>query len=127
MDDTPTPAYTTPEKYAENIQWIVESLRSNGVSVVIWGLNTPVQEEWHRVVPGSGRMRKMGRMNATIRHYNEIAIDVMNQMAVPVTDMFSPLWEEGVENVLLPDGVHLNHLGSAILGEVVAEAVREHS
>ena len=124
--DKPTASYNSPDEYAENIRWIVETLRKNGVSTVIWGLNTPVHEEWHKYVPGTGKKRKIGRKNDTIRLYNDVARDVMRDLDVPVTDMFTPLWQEGVDKVLLPDGVHLNHRGSQILGELVASAVLKY-
>lgn len=58
-----------------------------------------------------------------MRAYNDASIEVMTRKDVPVTDMFSALWREGVESVLIGDGVHLAHRGSVIL-EVVANAVR---
>ena len=94
--------------------------------IVIWtrvGLSTPVQEEWHRWIPGKGKTRSVVRFNADVRAYNEASEAVAGEFGIEVVDLFTPLWEAGVEKVLLPDGVHLNHIGGAFTGRLVAHAV----
>ena len=94
---------------------------------MIWGLNTPVQEGWHRNQAHTGKLQKIGRLNRDVREYNAASIEVMKQLDVPVNDLFTPLWEAGLENVIMPDGVHLNRRGSELLGRKVADAVVKHS
>ncbi len=122
------PAYAEIPEYQDNLRIIIDKIRASGCKNVIWGTNTPVQEEWHRWVPArkKPRLRQIVRSNADIRDYNAASVEVMEELDVPVTDMFAPLWDAGVENVILPDGVHLNHLGSTILGTLVAERVKEY-
>lgn len=119
------PASQPLAKYAQNLERIVERIRECGAREVIWGLNTPVQEEWHLFHPHTKKLRSVGRRNLDVRRYNEASIKVMDRLGVSVNDLFTPLWEAGVETVLLPDGVHLNHVGSEIVGKKVAGAVLE--
>ena len=122
----PLPAYNTIDIYAKNLRVIVNILRESGVKQVIWGLNTPVQEEWHAFHPLKNTPRKFGRRNCDVRQYNDIACDVMAELGVPVTDMFTPLWNAGIEDVVFADGVHLNSLGSQIVGKLVANVVENY-
>ena len=124
--DKPPTGYNSVEQYAENLEWIISTLKANNVKTILWGLNTPVQEEWHRWIPAKKKPRSIGRLNQDIRLYNDASIRVMKGHNIPITDLFTPLWEKGVENVLLADGVHLNHQGSVILGKLVAETISRY-
>lgn len=121
------PAFQPVGKYAQNLERIMERIRAANARTIVWGLNTPVQEEWHLFHPNSKKLRKVGRRNADVRKYNDASVQVMQRLGIPVNDLFSPLWEAGVEKVLLPDGVHLNHRGSQIIGQKVADAILEHA
>jgi lysophospholipase L1-like esterase len=118
------PAYATVPEYEANLVTIIKRIRESGSRAIIWGTNTPVDEEWHRCRPGKQKLRPKVRSNEDIRAYNEASISVMKKLDVPVTDMFTPLWDVGIRNVVLPDGVHLNHRGAAILGAVVAAHIK---
>lgn len=122
--EQPPPAYNSVYQYSKNLHKIIETIVASGVRRVVWGTNTPVQEEWHRLYPRGKGTRTIGRTNADVRLYNEASIEVMKKHDVPIVDMFAPLWEEYVENVLLCDGVHLNRKGSLILAEVVSQAIQ---
>jgi len=115
-------------EYCENLRTIVARIRATTCKTLLWGTNTPVQEEWHRWVPGrkKPKARRIVRNNADIRAYNAASVEIMEELDVPVTDMFTPLWDAGIENVVLPDGVHLNYLGSTILGTLVADQIKVH-
>ncbi|MEZ5773935.1 MAG: GDSL-type esterase/lipase family protein [Hyphomicrobiaceae bacterium] len=121
--DAVPPTYNPLPVYRENLRWMIETIRRAGAREVMFALNTPVEEAWHRVRPGTDKPRRIWRQNDTIRAYNQAIVEVMAELGVPVTDLFTPLWEAGVENVVLQDGVHLNHAGSALAGRIVAEAV----
>jgi lysophospholipase L1-like esterase len=114
------------DEYAANLQWEVELMRSEKVATILWGLCTPVQEDWHRFVPGTSKKRRIGRRNSDIEAYNSVAEAVMCQLEVPVVDLYTPVVDGGVENLVLPDGVHLNTLGAALVGELVATSTTEY-
>jgi lysophospholipase L1-like esterase len=118
--DTPS-SHVSAAQYAANLRAIFARMRDARVESVIWGLNTPVHEAWHNV-----RGRRLGRRNADIRAYNAAAVAVARDAGIEVTDLFTPLWEAGVERVLLADGVHLNPGGARLLGDAVAAAVERH-
>jgi lysophospholipase L1-like esterase len=112
------PSYVTAEQYAANVRAILARLRAAGVERILWALNTPVVEAWHNV-----KGRRFGRRNADIRAYNAAAAQAAREADVEVTDLFTPLWDAGVERTLLADGVHLNPRGAEMLGRSVAAAV----
>lgn len=103
--------------YQSNLKTIF-SMMSNARACVIWALNTPVDDEWHRLGD-----RSLLRNNADVVEYNQASAAVAREFGLPVNDLYTPLVEAGVRKVLLPDGVHLSHLGSTIAGRATAEAV----
>lgn len=129
LDGTVPDSFQSVDQYADNVRAILTKLCDAGVRQVIWGLNTPVHEERHNNLEaekGSVRRHMLGRRNADIRAYNAAAEAVARSMSVPVTDLFSPIWEAGLEQTLLEDGVHLNPRGAEMLGGVVADAIDHH-
>ncbi len=119
------PAYTDMGTYRVNCERILKILRDSGVRQVVWLLCTPVQEEWHRIAARTGLPRLSVRTNADIEAYNDVAATVMREWGVPVVDLYTPLRDSGVENVLEADGVHLNERGANLAGGIVAQAVVE--
>ena len=108
------------EQYRGSLIWIIETLRRHGVEHIVWGLCTPVVEEWHNNNPN----RAIGRRNSDIIAYNEAASEVMRDLGVQVNDLYTPLFNAGVEKCILPDGVHLSTYGSRIAGDLVSDILR---
>jgi hypothetical protein len=126
-DNGPAPTYSSPRDYETNLRRIVEIVRARSEAILIWGLCTPVDDVWHRFIPNKdNRVRSIFRTNDDVRRYNDVARKVMDEYAVPVTDLFSPLHEAGVRSVVLADGVHLNSRGAAIAGRLVADSILAH-
>ena len=128
LHDLATPApgtqphrpYNTPETYASNLRRIVELLRNAGVPQVIWALSTPVHDQWHTT------SRRLRRANKDVILYNQIATQVMAELDVPINDLCQPIIEMGLERCLMRDGVHLGHLGSTLLGKIVANRISQY-
>jgi len=70
-----------------------------------------------------GRKRSVGRRNADVEAYNAASLEAAKAYGLEINDLYTPLVDAGVRNVLLGDGVHLNTRGSQILGEKVAHAI----
>lgn len=115
------------ENYAVNVSTILDRIGRHGIPNVIWALCTPVQEDWHRHVPGTTRLRKVGRRNADIASYNEAARQVAEAHGVEVVDMATAMREAGLEECLLRDGVHLSRKGATVLAEVASDRIRRRT
>lgn len=113
--------YCDLNQYSENVRQIVRRIKKAGVKNIVWALCTPVQEDWHKTVPGTNRPREMMRKNEDIVAYNKAAVQVMNEEGVEVNDLYSAIMRCGVEQALLDDGVHLSRVGSQVAGDLVAE------
>ena len=118
-DTQPHRCYNTPETYASNLRRIVKLLRNAGVPHVIWGLSTPVHDQWHTT-------SWLHRLNKDVTLYNQIATQVMAELDVPINDLCQPIIEMGLERCLMRDGVHLGHLGSTLLGKIVANRISQY-
>lgn len=117
------PSYNTIEDYAGNLEELVRRVNASSAKTIIWASSTPVHEEWHATSTRSGRERSVGRLNSDIRAYNVAAEEVMRRHQIPVNDLFSLVWDAGVERMLLRDGVHLTFRAGVLLGNAVAECV----
>lgn len=114
--------YSNPDQYADNLRKIFSQIKSAGVKEVIWAPNTPVDDEWHATVRRAGK-RLVIRKNRDVVIYNARASEIASSFDLPIADLYTPLIDSGLRKVLLSDGVHLNHQGSALCGKLVAEAV----
>ena len=115
----PHPWNKSPEQYAESLRQIIQIIQHAGVPKIVWALSTPVHDEWHTTD------RKLHRLNKDVVLYNQIATDIMAELDIPINDLFQPILDAGLETCLMRDGVHLTHTGSALLGRIVADRVRE--
>lgn len=125
-DRSPPAAYNSIEQYAANLNQIITIIKESGVQKIIWGSNTPVQEQWHLYKPRTNNLRAITRTTSDVIKYNQTAEDVMRKHGVEINDMFNILIETGVEECLIADGVHLNNVGSRILGNLVATNILKY-
>ena len=84
------------DRYETNLAHIVRDLRERRVAAV-FVTTTPVDDDRHAA---SG---KPERLAADVRSYNEAARRVMDELAVPVVDLFPLVGPESIAD----DGVHL--------------------
>lgn len=119
----PSGTSNKPEIYAANLREIIGQIREYSSAKIVWATSTPVNEEAHRTVPGKETLRSVTRRNKDINHYNKVSLSVMEEFGVAVTDLHRHVVEAGVDDCLLPDGVHLNHRGGKLLGTRVGESI----
>lgn len=106
-------------EYSQNVRAILERIQSAQIPV-IWATTTPVNEKWHH------ENKEFDRFEADVQRYNEAALAVVNELGIPVDDLFSVVQPER-DNYLLPDGVHFTEEASSVLADAVAQALRERA
>ncbi|NNF43086.1 MAG: hypothetical protein HKN62_08555 [Phycisphaerales bacterium] len=121
--DVLPPWHHPVDRYQDNLRFVIGRMREHGVRTIVWASSTPVHDGWHDVDVRTGRPRGVRRKNADVIRYNAAAAEVMAAEGVPINDLYARVMDEGVERCLVPDGVHLSHHGSAILGAQVAETI----
>lgn len=106
-----------PQAYERNLREIIRRLRARPETRLIFALTTPVNEEWHRAA------RPFDRRAADVILYNTIARRVMSENAIPINDLHQVITDAVPDTCLLPDGVHFNAKGNALLAEAVAAMI----
>ena len=106
------------EEYEANVRQILSALKSETQAIVIWALTTPVNEKWHHT------NKPFDRVEANVASCNAAAKRVVEELGVPVDDLFGPVQEAGRDKLLMPDGVHFTDQGYALLGKKVAEFLK---
>ncbi|NOY79489.1 MAG: hypothetical protein GXP31_00650 [Kiritimatiellaeota bacterium] len=112
----------TVEVYAANLRKILGRLREKTDATIIFALTTPVNENY-QASSGYGRVV---RYEKDIPRYNMAAKAVAAEMNIPVDDLYTPLFREGIDSILGKDGVHLSAKGVEIAADTVANCIREH-
>ncbi|MCA9080532.1 MAG: SGNH/GDSL hydrolase family protein [Planctomycetaceae bacterium] len=116
----------SPEQYANNLRQIVKMIREETDAQVVFATSTPILDERAAQVR---KERDYALLNASIQQYNQIAVDVMRELKVPVNDLHRLLAvpPEGIQlpELIVTDGVHLTAAGQQLLAEQVARVVRE--
>jgi lysophospholipase L1-like esterase len=107
-----------PAAYRANIEAILQRILHETRAAVIWATITPVNEAWHHATKG------FDRFAADVALYNALALEVVRASAVPVNDLYATVMQAGRDTLLVPDGVHFNEAGSALLGQTVADTIR---
>jgi lysophospholipase L1-like esterase len=108
------------EQYKSNLRAIFRRVLSGTKARLIWAKTTPVNQTWHHERKG------FDRFEADVDAYNRAAVEVAEQMGVPVNDLFQCIMDKGRDRLLSPDGVHFTEEGSQVLGKRVAECIRAH-
>ncbi len=106
------------DDYQANLEAILARIRGETHACLIWAATTPVNEDWHH------RNKGFDRFEADVVAYNRVAAEICQRLGVPIDDLYQVVMGAGRDRLLLPDGVHFNADGYALLGETVAEAVR---
>ena len=109
--DTGIPAVPL-EEYQHNIHTILSQLTQT-IPVVVWVTTTPVNTVWHHQV------KTFDRFEEDVIAYNAAAQDVARAWDVQVNDLYTAVMSAGRDRLLLPDGVHFNEKGCALLAEQV--------
>ena len=109
--------------YVENIERIIKYIHYCWPEcMVIWATTTPVDEE-----KANAAHQKAGdftRYNEDVIRYNELSIELVNRLGVPVNDLYKFVMGADKEKIMKEDGVHFNDFGSQLLAEQVADTLQ---
>lgn len=106
------------DDYVANLRWIFAALE-NMQCRIIWATSTPVDEPRHNTRKPSRRYL------ADVIAYNEASVRLAGAFGFQVNDLYRQVTDAGTLDLLLPDGVHFNAAGNALVGRSIAEAIRQ--
>ncbi len=112
----PQPAVPLAE-YRLNVTQILRRIKNETDCRVVWATMTPVNEKRHHETKG------FDRFTDDVLRYNRAAVEVCQELGVPVDNLFEIIMDAGADGLLLPDGVHFTEEGYRLLGEAVANAI----
>jgi lysophospholipase L1-like esterase len=102
------------ERYLENLAFCVEETRKLDGTPLLLTI-TPVAKSADGVVNKNGRLRS----NATIRLYNDALRTAAAEQGVEILDAHAEFLKHDLEALFVPDGVHPNAKGHAVIFEAV--------
>lgn len=116
----------SPEAYEANLRQIVARIRSETDARIVFATTTPILD-------GRAAAARQGRdyqlLAASVEQYNAIARKVMADLNVPLNDLHAALAQPTApataDTLIGSDGVHLTDAGKELLGQQVADVVRE--
>ncbi len=107
-----------PDEYRANLERIADAVAVRWDLRLILATTTPVDDERH----ASGRSSE--RHARDVRAYNATLLSVAASHGLPVSDLHAVVCADP-EALLGDDGVHLSPSGNRVVGEAVAEAIRD--
>jgi lysophospholipase L1-like esterase len=112
------------ERYEANLREIVARIRKETGAVVLFATTTPIVDDR---AAQTRRERDYELLDASVRQYNGIAKKVMQELDVPINDLYTALSEPGaptgVQHLIGSDGVHLQPKGKEQVGKAVARFI----
>jgi lysophospholipase L1-like esterase len=108
------------DAYTANLSTIFRQIRQQTTATLIWAATTPVNERWHH------DNKPFDRFEADVQAYNQRACEIAAQFDVQIDDLYQVAMRAGRDTILLQDGVHFAQDGYALLGQAVANAIRQH-
>ncbi|SIO58635.1 acyl-CoA thioesterase-1 [Singulisphaera sp. GP187] len=113
-----------PAQYQANLRKIVTRIRKETGAVVLFATSTPIVDDR----AAKARTQEDYKLTqASIDQYNTLALQVMNDLKVPVDDLRAALPDaQATAKIMTPDGVHFIAEGQDRLGKQVAAFVTQH-
>jgi isoamyl acetate esterase len=108
---------SSPQEYEANLRKIFAHLATSGAAV-IWATSTPIDEAMHNGIKPSRRFR------ADLLEYNRLSVSLARGFGFRIHDLHDLLSQASLESLLLPDGVHYNRTGNALIGQHIADAIQ---
>ena len=110
-----------PDVYRRNLAILLGELRFFlPDATLIFAATTPIIE-----TATTDASRAFSRFNRDIEAANAIAIEVAASYNVQINDLWREVQGRGPQTMINADGVHYDEAGSRILGEAVAQKIRE--
>jgi len=111
------------EAYAANLRKLFAKIKElDKDAVLVFALTTPVDEARQRTSKTYGRLV---RRNSDVDAINAKAKEIAAEFGARIDDLHAPVAEEGVEVMLVDDGIHLNPKAASVLGAKVAKSVED--
>ena len=104
--------------YRTNVETMMTRIVEHCSGKLIWATTTPVNQDWHRA------NKAFDRFESDVIAYNRASRDIANRLGVPIDNLFTIVQQAGRDQLLQPDGVHLQPRGYELLGRAVVDSVR---
>jgi lysophospholipase L1-like esterase len=104
--------------YIDNLRWIVTTLRAGSSAQLVWATTTPVIFERHHARKG------FDRFEGDVDEYNKAALALMEELQIPVDDLYGVIMRHGKERAIGEDGVHMTEEGNRVLADAVVATLR---
>ena len=104
--------------YRENVRTILDTLVEFTDAEIIWATTTPVNEQAY--LDRRGLVCKEDDVVA----YNQASVAAASELGVTVNDLHAAVMAAGRDALLRDDGIHYTEAGYRLLGQKVAEAIR---
>jgi len=111
------------DQYKSNLEKIFRRLRQDTHAEVIWATTTPVTEQ-KQLNPRPKGYGRIVRREAEVKLYNRGSIEIAKDLGLKYDDLFEVMMRAGRDEYQKDDGVHFNEVGSELLGQAVAKAIR---
>jgi lysophospholipase L1-like esterase len=108
--------FSTLAAYASNLEAIFDTLARTACRVV-WASSTPIDQARHATNTPSRRYA------IDLLRYNEASARMAKACGYAVNDLYGCVAGAGTSRLLLPDGVHFNAAGNALIGSAIADAI----
>ncbi|MFW6189311.1 MAG: SGNH/GDSL hydrolase family protein [Planctomycetota bacterium] len=107
------------EEYRCNVDLILRRITEQAGADAAWATTTPVNQRRHH------QRKSFDRFEEDVLTYNRVALEVCQELGVPVDNLFEVVMDAGRDRLLAEDGVHFTEEGYRLLGRAVADAVRK--
>jgi lysophospholipase L1-like esterase/dienelactone hydrolase len=106
------------DEYEKNLREIVDRLKRE-TPLVVFASTTPIIDDRH-----AARKADFDRFDKDVKAYNERAVKVMAELAIPVDDLNRIVRDGDPAKMLGRDGTHYTPVGYDRLADAVADSVR---
>ena len=106
------------QAYIDNLRQIVALVRAGSSARLVWATTTPVIFERHHARKGFDRFEE------DVIEYNKAALALMEELNIPVDDLYDYILRYGKERAISGDGVHMTDEGNRALAAAVASYLR---
>ena len=106
-------------EFRRNLDEIFRRIRENTETAVTWAHTTPIFHERR------DKLNTYGRLETDVLEYNAAASEVAGRYGVRVVDLHRLTHESGMERYMARNGLHFTPEGYVMLGQAVAQSIRE--
>ena len=113
------------ERYRENLEYYVNSLKQAGSEVILFSPNPVIEEYFNEnpLHPGEDYI-KDGGINALVSKYTDIMAEVAKKYGVYYFDLASEFEKEDIYSLMNTDGVHPNTKGYTLYAKALGDFIQ---